>query len=36
MATWGRMDTMQNLDRDRIAAFFDLYVGRLGPERIPC
>ena len=36
VATWGRMDTMQNLDRDRIAAFFDLYVGRLGPERIPC
>ena len=36
LAAWGRLDTMQNIDRDRMAAFFDAFAGQLGPEVIPC
>ena len=36
VAAWGRLDMMDTIDRDRIAKFFAAYVGRLGPERIPC
>ena len=36
VAAWGRLDTMQGVEPGRIAAFFDAYTGRFGPERIPC
>jgi hypothetical protein len=36
VATWGVLDIMKGIDRDRIKKFFDTYAGRLGPERIPC
>ena len=36
LAAWGRLDTMQELDRDRIATFFDAFAGQLGPEFIAC
>jgi hypothetical protein len=36
VAAWGRMDRMPGIDRDRIAAFFDAFAGKLGPERIAC
>jgi len=35
LATWGVLDTMEGVDRDRIEAFFD-YSGNLGPEVGPC
>jgi hypothetical protein len=35
LATWGVLDTMEGVDRDRIRAFFD-YAGNLGPEQGPC
>ncbi len=35
-ATWGVSDTMQGVDRDRLATFIETYAGNLGPERIPC
>jgi len=35
LATWGVLDTMQGVDRDRIRDFFD-YSGNLGPETGPC
>ena len=36
LAAWGRLDIMQNLDRERVATFFHAYSGRLGPEVIAC
>ena len=36
LATWGMLDTMDGVDRGRITAFFDDFIGELGPERIPC
>jgi hypothetical protein len=36
MATWGVLDTMKGVQRDRIKKFFDTYAGRLGPEQVPC
>jgi hypothetical protein len=36
LATWGVLDTMTSVDRDRIDAFFKTYAGNLGPEQIPC
>jgi hypothetical protein len=35
LATWGVLDTMEGVDRDRIKAFFE-YSGNLGPEVGPC
>ena len=35
-ATWGVLDTMEGVDRDRLATFFETYAGNLGPEHIPC
>ena len=36
LAAWGVLDTMQGVDRDRIATFFETYSGKLGPEFIQC
>jgi len=36
LAAWGVLDTMQEVDEDRIKTFFDTYSGALGPERIVC
>jgi len=36
VAAWGVLDTMQEVDEDRIKTFFDTYSGALGPERIVC
>jgi hypothetical protein len=36
MATWGVLDIMKGIDRDRIKKFFETYSGRLGPEQVPC
>jgi len=36
LAAWGVLDTMQEVDKDRIKTFFDTYSGALGPERIIC
>lgn len=36
LAAWGVLDTMQEVDNDRIKTFFDTYSGALGPERIVC
>ena len=36
LAAWGRLDIMRELDRDRIANFFDAFAGQLGPEVIAC
>jgi hypothetical protein len=36
VAAWGRLDTMQGVEQDRIARFFAAFAGNLGPERIPC
>ena len=36
LAAWGVLDTMQEVDKDRIKTFFDTYSGALGPERIVC
>ncbi len=35
LTTWGVLDIMEGVDRDRIRAFFD-YAGNLGPEIGPC
>ena len=35
-ATWGVLDTMQGVDRDRLEKFINTYAGNLGPEVIPC
>jgi hypothetical protein len=35
-ATWGVLDTMQGVDRDRLETFIETYAGNLGPEKIPC
>ena len=42
VATWGVLDIMKGVQRDRIKKFFETYSGRLGPEQdnkgigIPC
>jgi hypothetical protein len=36
LAAWGRLDTVQGVDRGKISRFFDAYADALGPERIPC
>ena len=36
LAAWGRLDIMQNIDRERIATFFRAHSGLLGPEVIAC
>jgi hypothetical protein len=36
LAAWGRLDTVQGVDRGKITRFFDAYADALGPERIPC
>jgi len=36
VATWGVMDIMKGIDRDRIKKFFETYSGKLGPEQVPC
>ena len=36
LAAWGVLDTMQEVDEDRIKTFFDTYSVALGPERIVC
>ena len=36
LAAWGRLETMQSVDRERIANFFDAFSGQLGPELIAC
>ena len=36
VATWGVLDIMKDIDRDRIKKFFETYSGRLGPEQVPC
>ena len=36
VAAWGVLDTVQEVDGDRIKRFFDAYSGTLGPEVIDC
>ena len=36
LATWGVLDTMQGVDRERIDAFFTFYAGNLATEQVPC
>ncbi len=36
MSAWGRMQAVTGIDEVSIEAFFSLYAGALGPERIPC
>ena len=36
IAAWGVIDTMQEVDPDRIKVFFEAYSGTLGPELVPC
>ena len=36
LAAWGVLDTMQEVDEERIKTFFETYSGALGPERIIC
>ena len=36
LAAWGVMDTMEEVDSERINTFFETYSGALGPERIIC
>ena len=36
VAAWGVVDTMQEIDGERINTFFETYSGALGPETIPC
>ena len=39
MSAWGRMQAVQavrGIDEVSIEAFFSMYAGALGPERIPC
>ena len=36
LSAWGRMFRMGAIDQESIEAFFALYAGELGPERIPC
>ena len=35
-AAWGIIDTMQDVDKERLQKFFDTYAGNLGPERVMC
>ena len=36
MAAWGVLDTVDQIDRDRIERFFNDYASNEGLERIPC
>jgi hypothetical protein len=36
LTTWGVMDTMEEIDADRIQRFFSTYAGTLGPEQVDC
>ena len=36
LSAWGRMFRVGVVDQESIEAFFALYAGELGPERIPC
>ena len=36
LATWGALDTIEGIDRERMNQFFSAYAGTLGPEQIPC
>ena len=36
LSAWGRMFRTGAIDQESIEAFFGLYAGELGPERIPC
>lgn len=36
LSAWGVLDTMSDIDHDRIDRFFNAYAGNLGPEEIPC
>ena len=36
LATWGVMDTMDEIDAERIQRFFDAYSGTLGTESVDC
>jgi len=36
VAAWGRLDTMQGVEPERIAQIFAAYAGNLGPEKIDC
>jgi hypothetical protein len=36
LAAWGKLDFMQEIDRDRMATFFHAFAGQLGPEVIAC
>ena len=36
MSAWGRMYVIGGIDQESMEAFFSLYAGALGPERIPC
>jgi len=36
LSAWGRMYGIGGIDQESIEAFFSLYAGALGPERIPC
>ena len=36
LSAWGRMHGIEGIDQESIEAFFSLYAGALGPERIPC
>lgn len=36
LSAWGRMYGVGGPDPDSMEAFFSLYAGELGPERIPC
>ncbi len=34
--TWGVLDVMDGIDRDRLTQFFNTYFGSLGPETVSC
>ena len=36
LAAWGVMDTMEEVDSERMNTFFETYSGALGPEKIIC
>ena len=36
VATWGVLDMMTGVDKDRIETFFETYAGSLGPEVVTC
>ena len=35
-ATWGVLDVMDGIDRQRLTMFFNTYFGSLGPETVSC